>query len=87
MGKKKGLRFELLKTMISLATAGFGLVAALAWNDAIQSIINKFFPASSGIISKLIYAVVITSLAVIITYILGKMIQETSIEEDEDKKS
>lgn len=86
MGKKKGLRFELLKTMISLATAGFGLVAALAWNDAIQSVIKELFPEGSGVLSKLIYAVVITSLAVLITYFLGKMIQETSIQEDEGRK-
>jgi len=86
MKKAKELRAELLKTMISLATAGFGLVAALAWNDAIQTIITELLPTGSGVISKVIYAVVITTLAVIITYILGRMIQETSIEEDTSKK-
>lgn len=86
MKKAKELRVELLKTMISLATAGFGLVAALAWNDAIQSIIKELYPEGSGVSSKLVYAVVITSLAVLITYLLGRMIQETSIEEDTSKK-
>lgn len=86
MKKAKELRTELLKTMISLATAGFGLVAALAWNDAIQSIIKELYPEGSGVLSKVVYAIVITSFVVLITYILGRMIQETSEEEDEGKK-
>jgi hypothetical protein len=85
--KQKGneIRKEFLKTMISLATAGFGLVAALAWNEAIQSVIKKIVPVgSSDIVSKLIYALVVTVIAVLVTYTLGKMIQAES--ESEEKK-
>ena len=42
VGKK--LRVEFLKTMIQLATAGFGLAAALAWNTAIQGVISRLLP-------------------------------------------
>lgn len=63
--------------MLTLATSGFGLVAALAWNSLIQEFVNsyikKWLPANSGIISLLIYAVVITVLAVFITYQLSKL--------------
>lgn len=69
------LKVETLTKMTDLATAGFGLVAALAWNEAIQSLVNAFLPknSSGGIIAQLIYAVIITIVVVIITVKLGKM--------------
>lgn len=79
MASKK-LRQELFKQMITLSTSGFGLVAALAWNEAIQAFVNvyvnKYLSVGSGIISKFIYAVLITALAVFITYQLTKLIRE-----------
>ena len=79
MANKK-LRQELFKQMIMLSTSGFGLVAALAWNEAIQAFVNeyasKYLSVGSGIISKFIYAVLITALAVFITYQLTKLIRE-----------
>ena len=74
--RKNGLRAEYLKTMSQLATAGFGLVAALAWNDAIQSLINRFVAPGSSLRSKIFYALIVTGLAVLITYFLGKMTQK-----------
>jgi len=76
MSKKRSLRLELLKTMVQLAAAGFGLVAALAWNEAIKSFLDRFFSAGNGLISKLIYAILITLIAVLVTYYLSRLIQE-----------
>ena len=63
--------------MLTLATSGFGLVAALAWNEvikeAVQTYIKPYFAGVSGLISLLIYAVIVTSLAVIVTYQLTKI--------------
>lgn len=73
----KKLHRELVKQMLTLATSGFGLVAALAWNSLIQELVNsyvkKFLPNGSGVISLLIYALVVTSLAVLVTYQLSKL--------------
>ncbi|MCL5407497.1 MAG: DUF5654 family protein [Patescibacteria group bacterium] len=80
--KKNNLRSEFLKTMTQLATAGFGLVAALAWNEAIKDFIDHFIKAGSGFISKLIYAIIVTLLAVLVTYFLGKSTQEAKEEEE-----
>lgn len=33
---------EVIKTIITLVTTAFGLVAGLAWNDAIQALISNF---------------------------------------------
>lgn len=57
--------------MLTLATSGFGLVAALAWNSFIQEFVNsyvkKFLPDGSGLVSLFIYAIVVTALAVAVT--------------------
>lgn len=49
-----------------LVIAGFSLVAALAWNDAIQALFNSVFGDINQIWAKFIYAGVITLLAAII---------------------
>ena len=76
----KKLRKELLKQMVTLATAGFGLVAALAWNEAVQAFvneyINKYLSVGSGIISKFVYAIAITAFAVFVTYQLTRFVED-----------
>jgi hypothetical protein len=73
----KKLHVELVKQMLTLATSGFGLVAALAWNSLIQEFVNsyvkKLLPNGSGILSLLIYALIVTVLAVFVTYQLSKL--------------
>ncbi len=75
--KKRRLHTAIIHQMIALATSGFGLVAALAWNNVIQSLVNDYIkpylPKGSGIISLFLYAVLITVLAVTITYQLSKL--------------
>lgn len=72
-----------LKTMISLATTAFGLVAALAWNSAITALFARIFGEASGIISLFVYAVVITLLVVTITAKLGKLAEKAGLENKE----
>jgi hypothetical protein len=80
MAKKKeeGKPFhrELAGQMLTLATSGFGLVAALAWNETIQQFVKDFIEPripGSGLLSKFIYAILITLLAVLITYELSRV--------------
>lgn len=74
--QEKKLHEELLSQMVTLSTSGFGLVAALAWNEAIQAFVKEYiatyFP-NSAIWSKFFYAILITSLAVLITYQLSRL--------------
>lgn len=74
----KKLHVELVRQMVTLATTGFGLVAALAWNNVIQEVVNnyikKFLPSGSGLISLFIYALAITTLAVVVTLQLSKLL-------------
>lgn len=77
---KKDLKRELIKQMITLSSAGFGLVAALAWNEAIQAFfkeyIDKYISAGSGIFSRFLYAALVTAIAVLVTYQLSKLAKE-----------
>ena len=81
--EEKRLHILLLGQMLTLATSGFGLVAALAWNNVIQEFVNqyvkKWFPAS-GIMSLLLYAVIVTALAVFVTYQLSLLIKRLGAE-------
>lgn len=74
---KKSIRKELLAQMVALSTAGFGLVAALAWNEAIQAFVteyvDRYISSGSGILSRFLYAVLITLIAVFVTYELSKL--------------
>lgn len=78
--EEKKFHTEVVKQMLALATSGFGLVAALAWNNLIQEFVNtyikKVLPDGSGIWSLLIYAVIVTLLAVVITYNLSKILKK-----------
>lgn len=75
--KKKRLSIEIVTQMLTLATSGFGLVAALAWNSVVQNFVSnyiaKWLPGGSGIISLLLYALIVTVLAVLVTFELSKL--------------
>ena len=65
-------------TMLSLATVAFGLLAAGAWNAAIKDIVALFLPAGSGVVAEIIYAVLITILAIFVTAQLAKLADRAS---------
>ncbi len=81
--KEKSFRQELVHQLVALSTSGFGLVAALAWNDAIQTFvkeyINRFFSSQSGVITKFLYALIITLFAVLVTYQLSKLAAKLNV--------
>ena len=78
--EKKRLHVLILKQMLALAASGFGLVAALAWNNVIQEFvttqIKPYLPKGSGLISLILYAVIVTVIAVLITYQLTRLIDK-----------
>jgi len=54
-------RTAYLQTMISLASAAFGVVAALAWNSAITVLVKQIFGTGGQIVSLPIYTIIITA--------------------------
>ena len=68
---EKSFHRELIEQLLALSTSGFGLVAALAWNETIQGFVSEFIEPripGSGLLSKLIYALLMPRLAVLIPY-------------------
>jgi len=72
--ERKKIQREVGERTIGYVLAAFGLVAGLAWNDAIRSLIEYFFPIErAGILAKIIYAVVITAVVVVFSIYLAKL--------------
>ncbi len=64
---------SLLQTMITLASASLGFVAALAWNDAIKATFKKFLGEAASLQALYTYAVIATLTAIIVVAILSWM--------------
>lgn len=75
--KRTKLSQEIAIQTLTLASSSLGLVAALAWNEAIKEYINvyikPFLPKGSGALSLLIYAVLITIITVIVAMQMAKI--------------
>ena len=70
--KPTPLKTEILDKISALVTAAFGLVAALAWNDAIKAVFKEVFGTDDAIGPMLIYAILVTIIAVILTIIVAR---------------
>jgi hypothetical protein len=75
------VKSQVLTTVATLMTTAFGLIAALAWNEAIKAIILQLFPKGDGITGLLIYAVIITIIAVVATILIGRAIAKPAVQE------
>ncbi len=84
------LPIAIIKQMLLLATGGFSLVAALAWNEVIKNFIDTFVKPyvsqGSGVIALLIYAIAITVVAVFITYELSSILEKLEEKKEEAEK-
>lgn len=71
--KQARLRKEVIEKTVGYILAAFGLVAGLAWNEAIKALIENSFPLDrNGVVIKFIYAVLATVIIVTATIIFVK---------------
>lgn len=75
------MKSQVLATIATLMTTAFGLIAALAWNEAIKAIILELFPKQGGITGLLVYAILITIIAVIATVLIARAIAKPAVQE------
>lgn len=61
----KQLKKEFLERFAALITGAFTFVAGLAWNEAIQQLIQQYISPGKTLISQIIYAIIITLIAII----------------------
>lgn len=82
--KLSEIRHEVRERTLGYVIGAFGLVAGLAWNDAIKALIEYLFPLQETTLSaKIIYAVVITLVVVISSIYLNRLFKK----DDDTQKS
>lgn len=62
----------MVQTMIALASASLGLVAALAWNEAIKATL-ALLNLGDSLVGLYTYAVAATVIAILVLVYLGKL--------------
>jgi membrane protein YdbS with pleckstrin-like domain len=75
------LKDEVLTQIAALLTVAFGLVAALAWNGAIQAIFKEVFGTADSIPAQLGYAIIVTLIAVVVTIWIARAVAHAKGEE------
>ena len=76
------IRRELQERMIGYIVGALGLVAGLAWNEAIKAFIEYLFPLSKDTLTaKFVYALIITIVVGLVTVYLIKFLGK----KEEDK--
>ena len=76
--EEQKLHIYFVEKVITLMTGAMGLVAALAWNDAIRKLFERVFgTAGSGDITAMfIYAAIVTAAIVLVTYRLTRFVEK-----------
>ena len=75
--EKPKLPHAVIDKAMTFMLAGFGFVAALAWNDAIQSLFAVIFGEFGGntVVAKFIYAILVTTAITLVSLRLGREVE------------
>lgn len=72
-----GIKKEVRERTLGYIAAAFSLVAGLAWNDAVKSLIESVFPLKETTLpAKFIYAATVTLFVIIFTVYLTRLFEE-----------
>ncbi len=71
-----------LQSMIALASAALGLVAALAWNDAIKETIKMLMADDDSLSAKYTYAILATVVVLVLAKVAAKVGGEAAIQRE-----
>lgn len=75
-------RRAFLRRIFDLVVSAFGLVAALAWNETITELVKQYIPEGSAVSARLVYAILVTLLAVMVTMQLGSIAARLNLDEE-----
>jgi len=82
MPKKKNIKHKFGEEITKYIGAGFGLIAGLAWNDAIKSFIEYAFPLDKNSMwAKFLYAIIMT----VIVAFVGLNLERIFKKEEQDE--
>lgn len=76
-GELNKLRDEAREKVVAYVAGGLGLIAGLAWNDAIHTLIDVLFPFSKeSLVAKFTYATILTLVVVAVLFYLNKLFKK-----------
>ncbi len=82
--KERRLTAEVLDKFSVLITTALGLVAALAWNTAIQNLFNAIFGQAGGeLVGQFFYAILVTIVVIVATIYVGRAAERAKKAEEE----
>jgi hypothetical protein len=73
---------EVMIQTATLMNSAFALVAALAWNEALKALIERYIPAGSTLYSQVLYALVLTVIVVLVSMRLTRIIRRLRPEDE-----
>ena len=73
----------IIETILGLITTAFAFVAGLAWNDAIQKLIETFIGTEDALPSLFTYAITVTIVAVVVTVLIARVAAKMGVDIDE----
>lgn len=77
---------EFRQRTVGFIVGGLSLVAGLAWNDAIRSLIEYFIPLGrGGILVKFIYAFLISLVVVVFSVYLARLFSRDQVKKDDSE--
>ena len=77
---------EVLDKFSQLITTALGLVAALAWNTAIQNLFDRIFgTAGAALAGQFLYAILITLVVIFATIAVGRAAEKAKKQEAEPR--
>ena len=75
---------EVLEKFSTLITTALGLVAALAWNTAIQTLFTEIFGQAGGkLVGQFFYAILVTVVVIFATIYVGRAAERAKKAEEE----
>ena len=75
---------EVLDKFSALITTALGLVAALAWNTAIQTLFTTIFGETGGaLVGQFFYAILVTIVVIFATIYVGRAAERAKKAEEE----
>lgn len=77
------MRRQFKEKSLGYILAAFGLVAGLAWNEAIKELIVFLYPsAKNTLLAKFVYAILLTIVLVLVTIYLTRLFSKKEKEHE-----
>ncbi len=71
--EEEAAKLNVKNIIVTMILSAFGFLVALQWRDVIKDTIDTIMPVGEGLYYKYLAAIIVTIIAVIVTYILVKI--------------